>query len=469
MTERRGLLIGVIIAALLVGGLVDRHGRSRGVAAAATVTSPQARPAGSAAASTWYCPVGIANPDSDQTASVAIQNATAKGIDATVTMMPNHGDATISQVKVPAASSASVREVGSADAMGAVVEIARGGVGVDETITSSIGESTTACASSTSDRWYVADGSTALGNTMLLHLFNPFPEDAIVDMDFATEQGPTAPGDFQGVVVPARSVVALNVGDHVRRRDHVAATIKARRGRIVVGREQLRTSPLNGLLVTLGAPQPSTSWDFPEGFVSDKVGEHLNLYNPSGRDATVEVALTLDQGAAEPLEVKVPTGDRVTLDLGAESRVPKGVGHALAVRSTAPIVAERTLDFMLGSGRTGLGGALGATTTARRWLLPQGGVSDKRDDYVTVHNPGRNAVRVSLAIASGGASTRPDGLTGVRVAAGERRVFNLRDVVRGDNIAVVVDASGPVVVERDLSRVGRGGVNVSVAIPVASS
>ena len=468
MNERRGFIIGVLIAVLIVAGVADRRGRPKHVAAASAVSGPQARPAGSGA-STWYCPVGVANPETDRAASIAIQNATGNPIDATVTMMTDHGDATVSSVKVPAASSASVRETGSANAMGAVVEVAHGGVGVDETITSSIGESTTACASSTSDHWYVADGSTALGNTMMLHLFNPFPDDAIVDMDFATEQGRTAPGDFQGVVVPARSVVAVNVGDHVRRRDHVAATIKARRGRIVVGREQLRTSPLNGLLVALAASQPGTTWDFPAGVVSDKVGERLNFYNPSGRDATVEVTLTLDQGAAEPLEVKVPTGDRITLDLGGESRVPKGVGHALTVRSTVPIVAERTLDFSLGSGRTGLGGALGATMTARRWLLPQGAVTDTRDDYVTVHNTGRTAVRVSLTVTAAGVPTPPDGLTGVRLAAGERRAFNLRDVVHGTDVAVVVDASAPVVVERDLSRVGRGGVNVSIAIPVSSS
>jgi hypothetical protein len=49
-------------------------------------------------------------------------------------------------------------------------------------------------------------------------LFNPFPGDAIVDLSFATDQGPSTPPDFQGVVVPARGVKALDVGEHVRRR-----------------------------------------------------------------------------------------------------------------------------------------------------------------------------------------------------------------------------------------------------------
>jgi hypothetical protein len=286
-------------------------------------------------------------------------------------------------------------------------------------------------------------------------------------MDFATDQGRTSPGAFQGVVVPAKSVVAVNIGEHVRRRDHVSATINARRGRIVVGKLQTRTQPRNGLLLTLGSPETSKFWDFPDGAISESLSERVNLYNPSKTDATVSLALTLEQGAAEPLELKVPAGDRLTLDPATEPRVPKGVPHALTLKSNVAIVAERIVDYAPGSGFNGVAGGLGATGVARQWLLPQGAASDTVDEYVTVHNTGRRTARVSIAVLADGKRNRPDGLQRVRVGAGERRTFRLADVVRGD-LPLVVDATEPVVVERLLTRLGRSGVTLSLGIPVGT-
>ena len=67
-------------------------------------------------------------------------------------------------------------------------------------------------------------------------LFNPFPDDAIVDGVFSTEDGIRQPERFDGLVVPGRGTVAVDLGDDVTRREEVAATITARNGRIVVDR-----------------------------------------------------------------------------------------------------------------------------------------------------------------------------------------------------------------------------------------
>jgi hypothetical protein len=339
---------------------------------------------------------------------------------------------------------------------------------VEQSVAGSLGVSTSPCATGAGSSWYVAEGSTALNNSMYLGLFNPFPDDAIVDFDFATEQGRTAPGAFQGVVVPARSVLSVNVGEHVRRREHVAATAHARRGRIVVGRLQLRTLPRSGLSMSLAAPAPQTSWDFPDGIVGDTVGERFHLYNPSKKEATVELALTLDQGAAEPFELKVPAGDRLTLDTSTESRVPKGVGQAAIVRSDVPIVAERTLDYVPPSPRLGLSIMLGAAGAARHWLLPDGGATDAIEEWIVLHNPGRSTARVSIVAITGAHRVALEGLDSVELPAGQRRALRLLDYVAPrPDLPLAVDASRPIVVERVISRVGRTGVSQSIAIRVA--
>src|SRR6202011_5703649 len=70
-------------------------------------------------------------------------------------------------------------------------------------------------------------------------LLNPYPEDAIVDLRFVTEQGVESPAGFQGIVVPARSLLGVDVGTHLRRRARVATTVSARAGRVVAWKTQV--------------------------------------------------------------------------------------------------------------------------------------------------------------------------------------------------------------------------------------
>ena len=401
--------------------------------------------------------------------TILIQNTRASAVDGVLTMFPNTGEPVAIAVRASPRSRLAAHEVEfiKAPAVGAVVELTRGGMAVEQMVAGSLGDASTPCATAASDKWYVAEGSTALNNTMFLGLFNPFPDDAIVDMDFATDQGRTAPGAFQGVVVRARSVLSVNVGDHVRRRDHVAVTATARRGRIVVGWLQTRTQPRNGLVIGLAAPAAERFWDFPDGIVSDAVAERFHIYNPSKQDANVELALTLDQGAAEPFELKVPAGERFTLDPATESRVPKGVGHAATVRSDVPIVAERTLDYVPPSPRTGLSHMLGATSSAKQWLLPNGGATESLDEWVVVHNTGRRAARVTMTAVTGGRRDVLAGLEAVNIPAGQRRTFRLLDAVNSPDLPLVIDATQPIIVERVLARVGRSGLSHAIGIPVA--
>ncbi|MBA3654388.1 MAG: hypothetical protein H0W70_09365 [Actinobacteria bacterium] len=470
MSERRGVIIGALVVFLVAGGLVDRTGRHQVAASPAPPHDPVALPA-DGGASTWFCPLANAQPDAGLSAdgTIVIQNTRGNAIDGLLTLYPANGEPVTVALRAPARGRllAHESEFITAGVVAAVVEMEQGGVAVEQTVNGPIGETTSPCSTTAGDRWYVAEGSTALNQAMYLGLFNPFPEDAIVDLDFATDQGRTAPGAFQRIVVGARSVLAVSIGDHVRRRDHVAVTAVARRGRIVVGRLQTRTAPRSGLTLALATPAPRTSWDFPDGITGDAVSERFHIYNPTKKDATVQLALTLDQGAAEPFELKVPAGERLTLDPGSESRIPKGVGHAATVRSNVPVVAERTLDYVAPSLRLGFSIAVGATRSARQWYLPQGGITESQEEWVVVHNRDQRAVRVSVTAVTGGQRVPLEGLTDVEIPGGQRRSFRLIDVVSRPDLPMVVNATGPVVVERVLARVGRPGLTQTMAVPVA--
>ncbi|HZN13823.1 MAG TPA: DUF5719 family protein [Acidimicrobiales bacterium] len=470
MIERRGLILSVVAAALVAAGVADRIDRGRPTTAVVAAAGPSAR-ALDGGASTWYCPLANAQPANNLPAdgSVVVQNTRPTATDGVMTLYPTTGAPVTVPIRVGPRSRLVAHESDfiKTPAVGAVVEMERGGTAVEQSVTSSLGESTSPCATAAGDSWYLAEGSTALNNSMFLGLFNPFPDDAIVDLDFATEQGRTAPGAFQGIVVPAQSVLSVNVGDHVRRREHVAVAATARRGRIVVGRVQLRSQPRAGLTVSLAAPAAQRFWDFPDGIVGDSVGERFHIYNPSKREASVELALTLDQGAAEPFELKVGPGERLTVDPGTESRVPKGVGHAATITSDVGVVAERTLDYIPPAPRQGQSITLGATAAARHWLLPDGGLTEVLEEWVVVHNTGRRAAEVSVTAITGGHRVALDGLASVEVPAGQRRTFRLLDsVAPRPDLPLAIDATQPVVVERVLARVGKTGVSQSIAIPV---
>ena len=72
----------------------------------------------------------------------------------------------------------------------------------------------------------------------LLALFNPFPDDVIVDITFTTPEGVRSPPEFDGFVIPGQRVIAIDVGAVVSRHPQVSASIVARTGRLVVERLQ---------------------------------------------------------------------------------------------------------------------------------------------------------------------------------------------------------------------------------------
>src|SRR5439155_877058 len=220
------------------------------------------------------------------------------------------------------------------------------------------GASVAPCASSASDRWYFADGGTTRDATELLALFNPFPEDAIVDLSFTTEAGGIEPEALQALVVPGRGLSVVNVGDHVVRRRAVSVSIVARSGRLVADRIQSYSgsagrrglalvlgtpSPRRGIGPTLGARQSARRWLFAIGLATDTVDEWLVLQNPGTHAATISVTALADgqQLAIDGLQdVRLAPGRRMAFRLGDHLRRDP---PPLLVTSPEPVVGGRDL------------------------------------------------------------------------------------------------------------------------------
>lgn len=515
----------VVALATALGGVLALDGGSPGGGAAGTAPAggspatgrphPFVAPAATAATSTWYCAAGTADGDGDADHTVVMANAGTERRTAAVTAYPGALAATADRegrglprrvterVGIPPGGRAELRlgDLVEAPFAAALVEVDGGGVAVEHRVEGGHGADVAPCATAPADTWHLAWGATTRDTRDLVVVFNPFPSPTTVDALFTTEDGGRAPVRFQGLPVPARSVVAVDLGEDVTRSEHVAGTFTVRSGRVVIEHLQVYDGSLGtrGVALAAGAPRTSTTWVFADGEASapspgtptpgtgdgeeqgDADGdaghgdttERIVVYNPGDERAEVSVELvpaTGDGPAPQPFGLSVGPGDHEVVDHGAHERVAAGVAHATLVRSTngVPVVAERvTVDRASPGDGAGEGSppeitgavsaTVGATVAAPTWTFagPAGG--DEGGDTVSfaVFNPDPDrAVEVSLEVVS--ASVVGDALPDpVVVPPGGRAVVEAGTAVAARAPAMVVAADGPVVVERTV-RAGDG-------------
>ena len=497
-TPPRLPVIVALVGLLVAGILVDRANGPTPVAAEPAVgTMPAAAPS-SALSSSWFCAGPADQPAGTALGNLVLANATGQARHASVILTGATGPVKTMPVAVAPYSRVSVAEQagGHLPYTGAVVDVDGGGVAVEQTIGGTLGLSTAACASAGSDRWYFADGTTQESASLLLSLLNPYPEDAIVDLSFVTEQGVEAPDEFQGIVVPARSLVGVDVGSRLRRRAQVATTVSARTGRVVAWKTQVVGPPpsaagsappatppaasgpapaagpaaprVPGVALVLGAPSPGTTWWWPDGVASNGVTERYRIYNPGDGEADVSLAVLLDQGSADPFTLKVEPHATVTVDAGAESRIPQGVAHAAVLRSTngVGVVGERTVDAVAPSPHPGVLDLLGARVPARRWVFATGSAVPHLDEWLAIYNPGPASTDLSVAALTGNGITDLPGLSGLTLPAGRRLAIHINQHAAGLDRSLLVDAHADVVVERDLYPSKGLGLDGAIGVPL---
>jgi hypothetical protein len=473
VTTTRRLLVLVAVVGLLTAGIITDHLVGAGRAAAAPSPAPALpalAPDGSLS-STWFCPATTSVDNGLADGRVIIANPTAVALTGTMTIIPSQGAVRDIAVRVKARSRVSVRpgDWVQAPYAGALVQLDGPSGAVEQDIEGALGQSATPCATQASDLWYFAAGSTDRDAQLLLSLLNPFPGDAVVDLSFATDIGRSAPADLQGLIVPRRGVLVIDVGNHVRRRQVVSSTIAVRTGRVVADKIQLRGaggSTPKGASVTLGTTAAGTHWDFPDGVAATGVDERYEFYNPSDHEADVSVAVILERDSAEPFALTVAPHDRLTLSVNGESRIPHGVAHATSVQSTngVGIVVERVLTAGPPSAHLGISDLFGAPRPSPSWVFAVGAADSGQDEWLVAYNPGPTPTELSVTALVGGRLLTVQGLQNVSVPPGQRIALRLGDHLSGSELTLVVAARSPVVVERDLYRVGGQGMSAALGV-----
>ncbi|MEA3056054.1 MAG: hypothetical protein QOD30_1486 [Actinomycetota bacterium] len=471
----RGALLALLVSAVALLAFADRdlsapHRASFGEPAVQPM--PLVDP-DDVLASTWYCAAGTATETGNANLTVVVANAGSERVDGTVTWYPANAKPVSTPIDVPASGSLSVAATESVDApvVSAVVDVRGGGIAVEHVVSGDRGASVAPCASDASPTWYFANGTTERDAVEVLALFNPFPDDAIVDITFATDEGRDEPAALSGLPVPAGSTTLVNLQDHVRRRAVTATSIIARSGRLVADRVQSfdGSAGRRGVSLALGAPALARTWTFPDGLVDDGLAEQWHVYNPGPQEAEVELQIVPATGAAvEPIDLTVPAHSQVVVDGPSNDAVPKGVAHSSTVSALGdvPVVVERSLDARPPSSRRGWTSTFGSPLARPAWLLPFGAATGATDEWVVVHNPSPGKVTVSITALAGGQELAVEGLQDLPISPGGRIAVRIGEHIERSPLPLLVTANGGgVVVERDIYRVGAAGLSLVVGIP----
>ncbi|WP_436792953.1 DUF5719 family protein [Actinospongicola halichondriae] len=512
------LILGSLVAALLIDRSVDDT-PTVGTEAAAIDSSvfPIASPG--ALSSTWYCAGGTADEEAFADHVVLVLNPT--DTEATVTLTTYAGvvappstvvdpddldssDETTTTTEAPDETTTTeapdpegsetersapevselivepqsrlrvvLSEIMDAPIASALVESTVGGIVVEHEVRSVHGRDSKPCATAAAPEWHFAWGDTTVDSRELLVLFNPFPQDAIVDGRFSTENGVREPVRFDGLVVPGRGTIGVDLGDDVTRREEVAATITTRSGRIVVDRIVRQNSDTErGLTVQLGVPSAQNAWVYPDGYRSDEVREEFVVYNPSDEVAEAEIAFVLDDpetnGIPDPIDISLAPGAHQVVDVGAEDRVPAEVGHSAIVRSVndVPVVAERVV-YSDRTNRRGVTVTTGSPVESETWTFAAGAANDDNDEFLVLVNLDNQVLsEIDIEVVAGGQRLPVAGLTGIELGPGERRVVSLDENTDSGTLPLEVRSTEPIVVERGLYRVGDDDRGMSNAVGV---
>jgi hypothetical protein len=200
-----------------------------------------------------------------------------------------------------------------------------------------------------SRRWFFAEGTTEPPFQMSILVLNPNAQSASVAVTFLTQDGTSLTRRY---AIPPTTRLAINVNEVVPSLG-VATTVTA--DRLVAAERSLVWRGGAAGTAGPGAAAPAFGWRFADGRTSGEFQQYLLLSNPNQGQARVTVDFVLANGSRAAQAVVMPGGSRYTM--AVHELYPNQQAISATVRSTQPIVAERSLYQGPPAAETSRGGA----------------------------------------------------------------------------------------------------------------
>lgn len=186
-----------------------------------------------------------------------------------------------------------------------------------------------------SRQWYFAEGTTQAPFQMWVLVLNPNAQSTNAAVTFLTPDGTSLTRNY---AIPPTTRLAINVNEVVPDLG-VATTVRA--DRPVAAERAMYWKDGGAGTVAPGAIEPAFTWRFADGRTSGDYREYLLFSNPNKNQAKVSVDFIQADGRKGSQTIVMPGGSRYTM--AVQLLYPGQTAIAATVRSTQPIVAERSL------------------------------------------------------------------------------------------------------------------------------
>ncbi len=290
-------------------------------------------------------------------------------------------------------------------------------------------------------RFYFAEGTTRPGFEEWLLVYNPGNEIASLSAHYYSH-GEQLVKEYS---VPPRERLSLPVKSEIPWEDDVSVVLESS---TPVAAERMlyfsRGSGYSGGSLSRGVTAASRLLFFPEGSLRPGFEEYLAVFNPSSIvDAHLDVELRGVGGEIREAAFDVEPLARLTLRVN--DMVEAG-DYSMVVRSSTPVVAERSQYFAYNDMLTGSHCAPGISRPEGSWFFAEGTTRNFFDSYLTILNPCEYATWLEVRMIVSDGSLREESLS---LAAGERRTIHLNSYMPADvDYSLSVSSLLPVLAER---------------------
>ncbi len=264
---------------------------------------------------------------------------------------------------------------------------------------------------------YFAEGTTLPGFDEWLLVLNPGSKPALIEARYYSPSGELE----REYTVPPRERLSIPVNTEVPWRDDVSVVLESS---VPVAAERSlyfnRGGGNSGGSLARSASKASSQHFFSEGTVRPGFDEYLAIFNPS---AIVEarVAVELHGIGGEPKETAFAIAPLSRLTVRVNDLAEEG-DYSMVLRSSTPVVAERSEYFVYNDTLTGTHCASGAAQPSGRWYFAEGTTRDFFDGYLSVFNPCAYGTWLEVRMIASDGSLVKEYLD---LAAGERKTLYL--------------------------------------------
>ncbi len=425
---------------------------------------------------TWFCG-GVPNSDTASGGSVTVANPTDAPLSGQITVFSSADGTSAIEAPFQVPPRETFRQVLSemqpqGGYLSAMVEISGGGGFVEQLAATDDGNAVSPCSNSTSSNWYFADNYTLNGSTEDLVITNPFPDDAILNLTFASNDGTRRPPALQGLPVRGNSIIVISQDKLAKDEAVLAVTINASRGRVVAARAQHYSGERSGFSMSLGAPSVSAEWWFADGEAGpDVTFERYSIYNPTDADVSVTTNFWGLQDHPEFVGVRtdtVPAGNVISFTTSEFAGLPDGRhGMTFSTESDAAIVVERGITRRAGDGfvTSVVFGAPQVFGGYTRWSMAIG-TDLAVDNVLSVMNLDFLDGTVTVKALGPGGEVAIPGLEAVALPKSGVIDLTIPDEAAALGVPLIVESTQRIVVERKLPRGGElRGRSGSLAMP----